>query len=246
MSILHLFLVILGVLMIALVLTVINWIFQAKISSRIAAVEKELEKKTLELDSLRKEKATAAARAERASAVETVQPPEQPIQQQTIDEGAIQIVRNVRGTFSTASSYSPVPPAAPYDGQPAATAPDDSTRRLSVIRPEIPRPPVPPAGGGPAASTIIPLFSAARQGPDFTLLYDSLVAAMKTPDNRPIALDFSYINSLSDPELDYVEKICLLLAGQQRRLSFMCCSPALTEFLQRRPLIAALLRQRGP
>jgi hypothetical protein len=102
MSVLVLFTAILVVLVISIIFAIVNWIFQAKLSSRIAQVEEELEKKNLEFDAFKKERGSAMAVKASAPAVEMSPQLDMPISQQTVEEGSIQIVRNVRGTFEAA------------------------------------------------------------------------------------------------------------------------------------------------
>jgi hypothetical protein len=122
MSVLHLFIAILAVLSVSIVLAIINWIVQARISSRILYLEKEIEKKTLEFLALKKERSAGFVQPSAAPASESEPAPaiEMPIQQQTVNEGAIQIVRNVRGTFSPAGppmqmGNSDIPPEEPIE-----------------------------------------------------------------------------------------------------------------------------------
>jgi hypothetical protein len=102
MSVFHIFMAILAILSISIVISIVNWILQIRISSRIMALEKELRKKTLEFDTLKKERAAPQIHTHQPPQVDLSTQLEIPIESPLVDDGEIRIMRNVRGTFSPA------------------------------------------------------------------------------------------------------------------------------------------------
>jgi hypothetical protein len=84
-----------------------NWIHLMSVSSRASRIETEIEKKTLEFDALRKDKQAGAPAVSGpdtspktlAEAMTGITSPEEPT---GLDTAAIQVIRNVRGTFENA------------------------------------------------------------------------------------------------------------------------------------------------
>ena len=91
-------------------------------------------------------------------------------------------------------------------------------------------------------AVIIPLFSPLTGGADFNTLYRALVEFMKSRRDPLIAFDCANISTLSDPDVDYIEKLYQSLLNHKRSLLLLNCSSALSALFQRRPLIAALVR----
>jgi cell division protein FtsL len=259
MTVLPLFIAILSVLCISIVFSILIWALQFKLSSRIAALEEKLQKKTLEFDALKKEHASLASSQKTAPVVEVAEPLEMPLQTQAINEGEIQIMRNVRGTFTVAESEEmPEQRRSPRNEGPLeATRVDDvhgfppaitpaSGRIPAAWQPRPVRFPAPaaqkPQNGG-AIDAVIPLFSPVAQGPDFNNLYAALIELLKSGENRLIGFDFGGIQFLNDGELEYLEKIYRSLASQKRSLVLLNCSGTLTALLQRRPPLATLVRR---
>jgi hypothetical protein len=155
-------------------------------------------------------------------------PPEEPVEATRIDDGAgIPVGRSSGSTPLTQTPY-----------------PDD-TRRWKPSAPQEPfaaqRPqhaPAPP----PAAGIVIPVYSPAAQGPDLNQLYNALVAALKSSQDNAITFDLAYIQTMSDAELEYLEKIRWSLTGQNRTLSLINCAPSLALALKRHPQLGALVR----
>jgi hypothetical protein len=274
MSALYLFIAILVVLFISIIFAIVNWIFQAKISSRIGHLEEELEKRNLEFDLFRKERISAQVSARTAPAMEMSPQMDMPLSQQTVDDGSIQIVRNVRGTFEPANPGAeafPSPtngehlggaasaePGRPWSPEPVARGTDevaaiDDTKRWANAGLQkqpaetMPRPPTPAAAPprppiAPFAGVTIQLFSRTSSAADLNFLYTSLMKILKTRTDRIIGIDCAGVQSLSDQEIEYLEKLCWSLKGQNREVVFSNCSSDLIVCLQRRPSLASLIR----
>jgi hypothetical protein len=253
MSILHLFFAIIGVLLVSIAFIVVNLIYHLKITSRLNNLEKDIEKKTLEFDALKKDRPSghSTVRQEFQADMQTKvfemplsQSIQQPIEEDHVEEGSIQIVRNVRGTFETTDTvvldqgYS----EAPDKTEDLAARP--KIKAASVAPSDAPSfsPPLKKQTASPSADIVIPLFSRMARGPDFNQLYQSLVDAMKTSADRTIAFDLAGIESLDDGELEYLEKIYLSLVSQRRSLVFLHCSGYLAALIRLRPQIAPLIR----
>lgn len=254
MSILHLFFAIISVLLVSIAFMALNLFYHLKITSRVNNLEKDIEKKTLEFDALKKERSTgqSAARFNTQADMSTkvfemplTQEMEQPANEEAVEEDSIQIVRNVRGTFERTDTVIHNHGYLETPSEPSDTS----------VRPTIKSPPPAPAvrpiaaatkqAAAPlpgAAGTIIPLFSAVIGGPDFNQLYKSLVEAMKSSGGPAFAFDLSGIESLNAGELEYLEKIYQSLAGQRRSLVFLHCSANLAAMIRHRPHLAPLIR----
>jgi hypothetical protein len=243
MSILHLFFAIIALLFISIAIIAVNLIYHIKITSRLNNLEKDVEKKTLEFDALKKGRSAGQFAVHRDSPVDRhtkvfemplSQSVAQAVEENPVEEGSIQIVRNVGGTFETTDTV------IHGNGYSETLAETGDTAAL----PNIKAAPIPPsaAPSSPPAGIIIPLFSKTVRGPDFSQLYKSLVDAIKTFPNQAIAFDLSGIESLNDGELEYLEKVYLSLANQHRSLVFLGCSGNLVPLIRRRPQIAPLIR----
>ncbi len=104
-----LFIIVISVMAISVFLSIVDWIYLSSIASKLTLLEREIEKKSLEFDALKKER--TAARSAIESTASVIEPNE------TIIENAssaiadnfdtIQIVRNIRGNFEQSNRYSP-------------------------------------------------------------------------------------------------------------------------------------------
>jgi len=259
MSAIHVFYVIIAVLAISVILVIINLVYHLRISSRLTNLEEDVEKKSLEFDALKKERAAGHGSGNtQGSPVDLVgthtrifeapvftETTPQPADENPIEEGSIQIVRNVGGTFETTEKTIH---GQDYSDQSAATG-------ESVVHPEVKttpeqapvQPPAAPAlsqtpkSAKPAEGVVIPLFSQVINGPDFNQLYKALVEALKKSP-ATVTFDLANIESLSDGELDYLEKIKASLVNQHRPLALINCPGNLAALMQRRPAIASLIR----
>jgi hypothetical protein len=271
MSIFTLFILICGVLALSLLFSVLNMVLQARIASRITLLEKELDKKTLAFDSLKKERASLYTQAQQNTpAVELSTQYQVKTEPQLVDDGEIRVVRNVRGTFTPAmdteeplpsttmqtdsapgetSDAGPVRKSAPTIAAQPEEYPDDTKRWQQNMPTATPRTHAPvaryPALQAPVASNppvVIALFSQAAGGLDFNAVYETLITVLKSQTTQSIAFDCGGIQFLSDPELEYLEKIFQSLVAQNRTLQLLNCCDALVDLLQRQPDLASLVR----
>jgi hypothetical protein len=226
MSVFQLGISIIALFLASIIFTVINWIFLSKLSFRISSLEKELEKKSSELATLKKERTSAAqVHGAPASAVRVPVHTESPVEQQAVMDGAIQIVRNVGGVFKTTTAE--IMHASSENSSSDDLQAEDAAYRQS-----------PAVKNG----VVIPLFSPVVGGADFNRLYQSLVEIMKNRRDPQIAFDCAGIQALSDQELDYMEKLYRSLLSHKRSLVLVHCNDQLVALLQRKPLIAAIVR----
>ncbi|MBN2035348.1 MAG: hypothetical protein JW768_01270 [Chitinispirillaceae bacterium] len=263
MSIVTLFVAILGVLFISIVITVINWIFQSRLSARITLLEKELEKKTLEFDTLRKERGGQPAQSEPRPFIDVPAQADMPLEQESIDDGSIKIFRNVRGTFAPAieesveathvddtdSGIQGWQHAIDRDdtGYASYTADQNARQDSTCGMQDQTAPSLRPVTPGHAQAAresfvAIPLLAASGQGADFNLLYQQLCEILNAPLKQNLAFDCGGIQFLSGPELEYLEKIHQSLAAQNRPLALINCSSSLAALLRQRPNLASLVR----
>jgi hypothetical protein len=271
MSVLSLFTAICVVLALSIIISIINVILQTRITSRIGLLEKELQEKTLAFDSLQKERAALNSQAKHETPAVDLSPHlEVPTEPQLVDDGEIRVMRNVRGTFAPVnddrcagleaemrieSTHVETAGTVPVQNTtPAAAAlpedfPDDTKRWNQGVTPGAPRFPNPASRHtgpqAPAANNrpvVIALYSPASGSADFTILYNKLVATLKTHPNHTIAFDCGGIQYLSDLELEYLDKINQSLVSQNRYLLLVNCSNELGSLLQGRRELASLIR----
>nr|MCU0609772.1 hypothetical protein [Chitinispirillaceae bacterium] len=197
MSATVLLVVIIVVLIAAAAVSVTAMVFQSHNTARVNAMERELEEKTLEFLALKKERATAKAAAKAPAPIVDDTPVDTDIAQQRINDGNIQITRNVRGNFQSG------------DSDAGHAAPVSPARPAAPVYPA-PSPAAPPALPGAA----VPLFSGEIQGPDLNMVYQSLLSIMETGRPHMITLNCAGVDFLSDPELDYLFQVYSSLVSQ--------------------------------
>jgi hypothetical protein len=272
MSVLSLFIAICAVLLLSIFISIINAVLQMRITSRIALLEKELEKKSLTFDSLKKERTSLYAQAQHDTpAVDMSTQLEIPTEPQLVDDGEIRVMRNVRGTFAPVSEDPspalaaelpieatrveaignvPVRKTAPAAAASSEAFPDDTKRWNQGAHSAAPRPYAPAAPRrhdpqAPAANNapaVIGLFSQVTGGADFNALYNKLIATLKTCSTQTIAFDCGGIQYFSGPELEYLGKIHQSLVSQNRKLLLVNCSNELGALLQQQQELALLIR----
>lgn len=140
------FIVTISIMVLSVVLSIVDWIYLASLSTKTAFLERELEIRAQEFNSLKKEiNNNRGPHTGGASVIEQV--PQQPLAGSTPTlsvEDTIRIVRNVRGSFEQSESVTPPPspsPDAPYSG------PGDSSETVTQEppspTPSLPAEPVP-------------------------------------------------------------------------------------------------------
>jgi hypothetical protein len=230
----------------SIILGIVNWIFLSSISSKIAALEEEIEKKAKEFDTLKKEKALqktmpiAESPGTRGSFTEQENP-------------AIEIVRNVRAQFrqeeiGPMDSVEPQETSqAPYTGfvkqqafSPAAQGPDrplSNDRRggpsADVLDVVDDAPPSMPQTGFRENEIEISLFSPAKKDTDFAAAWKKLSERLPGSPSAHVKLNFNGVMFLYEKELLYLEKIREVVVNAQGSITFINCHPEL------RPVIAS-------
>ncbi|MBN1577673.1 MAG: hypothetical protein JW913_14030 [Chitinispirillaceae bacterium] len=102
-----LFIIIISITAVSVFLSIIDWIYLASLASKTTILEREVEKKSLEFDALKKERYNAQHSSEgSASVIESTEPIRGGTSPPIVgSEDTIQIVRNVRGNFEQTEQY---------------------------------------------------------------------------------------------------------------------------------------------
>ena len=101
------FIIIIFVLVLSVVLSIVDWIYLTSLSSKCLFLEGEIEKKTTEFDSLKREKYSSdISPSGSISVIESNEPlTTDSVQQTNSAEDTIQIVRNIRGNFEQSEHF---------------------------------------------------------------------------------------------------------------------------------------------
>ncbi|MBN1307050.1 MAG: hypothetical protein JXA18_03975 [Chitinispirillaceae bacterium] len=96
-----LFIILVSIMAVSVFLSIIDWIYLASLTSKTTILEREIEKKSLEFDALKKERYTTQHPSEvSASVIESTEPLGGDVALPIVGgEDTIQIVRNIRGNF---------------------------------------------------------------------------------------------------------------------------------------------------
>ena len=92
---------------------------------------------------------------------------------------------------------------------------------------------------------LIQLYSDTTKDADFQLMWKHVTEIIQSRPNAQIAVDLSGINFMYDKEMDYLEKINYLLAGQGGALSLINCDAELLEIFSQRPLLRSMVQQKA-
>lgn len=114
-----LFIIVISITAVSVFLSIVDWVYLASLASKTTLLEREVEKKSLEFDAIKKERYAAQNSSEgSASVIESNEPtPGSTLPSVMGSDDTIQIVRNVRGNFEQTEPYiqhiqdfSPQPP----------------------------------------------------------------------------------------------------------------------------------------
>ena len=251
---------------VSITLTVYAMIRSGRISSALAGLEKEIEKKELEFDTIRKERS-----AQPVTSVFATEPAEETTQQVAVEQGDssdIQIVRNVRGSFGSGSQpHMEQQNVGPYAAsiEPAPAPQPSPAIRENVVHASGPtKPPAPavrqqavaqPAAGeddgvmavvadaAPAPpplpqASVVRVYSEEKKDADFEQVSRHLSEQFRINTRPTVALDFTNVMFLYDKELAYLEKIGSYVNARKAPLYFINCEPDLLAVLNQRPSLS--------
>ncbi|MBN1756690.1 MAG: hypothetical protein JW863_00130 [Chitinispirillaceae bacterium] len=89
------------------------------------------------------------------------------------------------------------------------------------------------------------LYSDATKDADFQQLWKNINEILQNQPDALITVDLSGINFMYEKEMEYLEKINYLLAGQGGTLTFINCDAELLELINQRPQLRSLVHQKA-
>ena len=268
-----LFVIAISIMAVSVFLAIIDWIYLASLGSKTTLLEREVEKKSLEFDAIKKERYNIHHSTESSASViessellqgNTSLPP------MTEGEDTIQIVRNVRGSFERTEQSThnveecrdtPPAPGSPIQPQSAdanrffsphgslrtSDGPDEeSVQSGSSAFPEFEGVfDEAPLQTNQSDSYILKLYSETTRDADFQTLWKEITAIFQARQRPSIILDLAGINFMYDKEMDYLEKIKYLLAGQGGSFGFINCDNELRALFNNRPELQSIIQQKA-
>lgn len=259
-----------GVTVLSSISSIFAWIFLSSIGTKLSILEREVDKRSLEFDTLKKENSD---NIQISSGASVIQDPDQNLQTtSTIEDSGmletIQIFRNVRGTFKDAKSSSVEssenttyqlngkndlnqisdnqlqPPSFSPDNKPHsnAIAPMGSSSHSSIYKKQNIK--TGTTGIKKSAGSeriILTLYSNLIKDADFHMLWKNISAILQTNSNPLIAIDFTDINFLYEKEMDYLEKINYLITKQGGSLTLINCDNDLQTLLNRKQPLKSIV-----
>jgi hypothetical protein len=216
--------------LVTIFLGISNWIFLASLSTKISQLEDEIEKKTSELETLKKERQSGSSLQFKGNQQST----DRIDQEGYSDSGSqqIEIVRNIRGEgFENYDKdaghdheYPQTPPAA------EAAAAEQQSDVLDVVDEN--------AAASRSDTITLPLFSNAKKDTDFATAWKHLVEILQSRPTSRIAIDFSNVMFLYDRELLYLEKFRDTILQSGGTVIFVNCETELKENVRKNPGLA--------
>lgn len=88
---------------------------------------------------------------------------------------------------------------------------------------------------------VLPLYSDITKDADFIQLWKMLSEILASKNKPVVSIDFSGIHFIYDKELEYLDKIYHIIAGQNGSLYFINCDPELVSLLSMKPHLLQLL-----
>jgi hypothetical protein len=218
--------------LLTILLGISNWVFLSSISTKISGLEDEIEKKTSELESLKKDRlATGGAQAKGNQ-----QSMAKIAQAEYSDSGSqqIEIVRNIRGggfeNYDAQADHAPGAGEEPLQMQAsgaAGNAPEQQSDVLDVV------------DEGTAAQRqdiiTLSLFSNAKKDTDFAAAWKRLSEVLQNVSSPRIEIDFGNVMFLYDRELSYLEKFLTVVLQAGGTITFVNCEAELSATLRNNP-----------
>jgi hypothetical protein len=272
----YLFIIIISILVLSVILSIIDWIYLTTLATRVTLLDREVEKRSQEFDTLKKERQSDITHPSGViSVIESNEPLSENITTTTTtklsDEDTIQIVRNIRGTFETSEPTPPNPmkpdqqilPAEPADMNQfpgnASLPPSDApipehaaphspiihqtehdlsgTRYTTAEVPEL----LQPISDQPA---VLKLFSDSSKDADFRILWQNVNHILNDQQSPHITIDFNQIHFIYEKEMEYLEKMYYLIAGQGGSLSLINCDEELITLLNNNTLLRSIVKNK--
>jgi hypothetical protein len=205
-----------------------NWVLLSSLSSKISTLEDEIEKKTLELENLKKERNAAGANSfvNDQGQEKTGQPGYADTSTQQIE-----IVRNVRGggfeNYDADAATAPQPALQPVPQHPDQAGSVTQSDILDVVD-ESP-------GTSRTKTVRLSLFSNAKKDTDFPAAWKRLAEILPGCPNPDVVIDFINVMFLYDRELQYLEKFREVVQQGGGTLTFVNCEAELVAILQKNP-----------
>ncbi|NLG18676.1 MAG: hypothetical protein GX556_15200 [Fibrobacter sp.] len=140
------------------------------------------------------------------------------------------------GTEQQPSKQKQTPQSAPDLKDTSSSGPEESPTELLKIMSKTKN-----KGSKTAVSSTLPLYSDAARDADFTRLCKMLSGIVSTSKKPDIKIDFAGIQFIYDKELEYLQNIYHIVNNQGGSLSFINCSPELSGFLSRNPVLLSLI-----
>jgi hypothetical protein len=224
---------------ITIFLGIANWVFLSSLSSKISGLENEIEKKTSELEALKKERPASGSphTKEHQQSMERIAQAEYP------DTGSqqIEIVRNIRGggfeNYDSQAGHASENQGEPLQMQTPASAggvaPEQQSDVLDIVDESAPAP-------RPDVITLS-LFSNAKKDTDFAAAWKRLSEVLQNVPSPRIAIDFSNVMFLYDRELSYLEKFRDVVLQAGGTIFFVNCEPELSSALQKNPRLSSFV-----
>ncbi|MFP4014399.1 MAG: hypothetical protein ACLFVQ_09965 [Chitinispirillaceae bacterium] len=210
--------VVLLILGVSTTLVVLNILALRKISGKINTLELELEKRAKQLDSMKKEyphsqtRSNSQSYAEDSSASFQTNAPEP-----QINENGIEIVRNVRGSYSSENQ--------PYiEKQVIPSEP--------MIQEQLPR---------SSAPVSLSLLNPNSGNSDFAALWNNLKYHIQN-GTTPVQLDMAGIEYLHEKEIEYLHKMCDFAFQKNISIALTGCSEGLRSTLYNDPALFQLIQ----
>jgi len=92
--------------------------------------------------------------------------------------------------------------------------------------------------------SIFRLFSDASKDADFKILWHNINHVLTHQQTPRITVDFDEIHFIYAKEMEYLEKMYYLIAGQGGSLSFINCDEELTELLNKNTLLRSIVKNK--
>jgi hypothetical protein len=212
--------------MLSIALGTINWIYLSSTSSKISALEGEIEKKAIEFDAIKKEKSQQHS----STFAENTAPGENPDRSASFtgqENPAIEIVRNVRAEFRQEEAAVQQPMA-------------DQGPRTGFVKQQA-FSPVAHEALPPGNEIKIALFSQAKKDTDFAAAWKKLSEGLPGTPDAHVKIDFTNVMFLYEKELLYLEKIREVVSSARGRITFVNCHPELRPIISSRRSLARCL-----
>jgi len=216
--------------LVTIFLGISNWIYFSSLSNLINRLEDEIEKKSSEFETIKKERQAIIASIKQNQFAE-IPSPAGP--QFANDESPkIEIVRNVRGGGFENFDVPHSKPEIQVPGNFSHAATDQSSRQQGDVLDVIDD----PSGGAKATDVIaLALYSNAKKDTDFSAAWKRLAEILQNNTAPHIAVNFANVMFLYDRELQYLDKFRDVILQSGGKISFINCDRDLAATIRKKP-----------